>query len=153
MRLTLHAAFLAATLLCSAAAHAQTAAQAALRSPVGLWKTIDDETGKAKALIRIRETQGTLSGTVEKLIDPAEPNPRCDKCTDARKDQSIIGMTVMQGVRREGEDWGGGEILDPDNGKTYRVRLRLAEGGHRLEVRGYLGIALFGRTQTWVREP
>jgi uncharacterized protein (DUF2147 family) len=132
---------------------AQGSAQAALRSPVGLWKTIDDETGKAKSLIRIRESQGVLSGTVEKLIDPAEPNPRCDKCSDARKDQPVIGMTVMQGVRREGEDWGGGEILDPNNGKTYRVRLRLIDGGTRLEVRGYLGIALFGRSQTWLREP
>ena len=136
-----------AALLAAAAcalAHAQP-------TPVGLWKTIDDETGKEKSYVRVVEADGVLSGKVEKLLDPAKQEAKCDKCSDARKDQPILGMAILEGVRKhEGEPyWDGGTILDPNNGKTYRVRLTPKEGGRELEVRGYIGP--FYRNQRWLR--
>jgi uncharacterized protein (DUF2147 family) len=129
-------------------AHAQT-------TPVGLWKSIDDASGKEKSLIRIVETDGVLSGKVERLLDPAtKPDLRCEKCTDSRKDQPVVGMTVLRNVRQDASDkglWGGGDILDPNEGKVYKVRLKPIDGGARLEVRGYIGMPLLGRTQTWQR--
>ena len=136
-----------AALLAAAAcalAHAQP-------TPVGLWKTIDDETGKEKSYVRVVEANGVLSGKAEKLLDPAKQEAKCGKCSDARKDQPILGMAILEGVRKhEGEPyWDGGTILDPNNGKTYRVRLTPKEEGKQLEVRGYLGP--FWRNQTWLR--
>jgi uncharacterized protein (DUF2147 family) len=120
-------------------------------SPVGLWKTIDDETGQAKSLVRISESGGVLSGRIEKLLAPKEPNPVCDKCSDARKDQPITGMTIFSGPRRSADDpaiWEGGEILDPNNGKSYRMRIRMVDD-RTLELRGY--VAFFYRSQQWQR--
>jgi uncharacterized protein (DUF2147 family) len=123
-------------------------------SPVGLWKNIDDETGKPKAMIRITENQGELQGRIEKLFRPAdqEQNPKCDKCEGARKDQPIVGMVIVSGLKKDGDEYKGGEILDPANGKVYRSKATLKDGGKKLEVRGYVGAPMFGRSQTWVRE-
>ena len=123
-------------------------------SAVGLWQNIDDETGKPKAMIRITENQGQLEGRIDKLFRPAdqEQNPRCDKCDGARKDQPIIGMVILSGLKKDGDAYSGGEILDPANGKVYRSKATLKDGGKKLEVRGYVGAPMFGRTQTWVRE-
>ena len=139
-------AALAGALLMGAGAGAQNA------SPAGLWKTMDDETRQPKALVRIAEAGGVLSGKIEKLFNPSIPNPVCDKCTDDRKDQPVEGMTILTGLKPAGETWEDGEILDPNNGKVYRAKAKLAPGGQQLEVRGFLGVALFGRTQTWIRE-
>ena len=129
----------------------------AQETPVGAWKTIDDASGKARAIVRISESNGALSGKIEKLIhEPGdELNPRCIACSDARKDQPVLGMTILSGLKREGDSmvWSGGEILDPDNGKTYKSKATLTAGGRKLEVRGYLGVPMLGRTQTWLREP
>ncbi len=137
---------LAMALLLGAAAGAWAQA-----TPVGLWKTIDDETGKPKSLVRITEAGGTLSGRIERLIDPDKPDPRCDKCTDARKGQPVLGMTIIEGAKKEADEsyWAGGTILDPNNGKTYRLRLTPEDGGKALQVRGYIGP--FYRNQTWLR--
>ncbi|MEO8407874.1 MAG: DUF2147 domain-containing protein [Oxalobacteraceae bacterium] len=123
-------------------------------SPVGLWKSIDDHTGKAKSLIRISESDGQLSGKVEKLFRALgeEQNPKCDKCSDARKDQPIIGMTILSGLKKNGDEYSGGEILDPANGKLYKSKVSVVNSGKKLNVRGYIGAPLFGRTQVWVRE-
>jgi uncharacterized protein (DUF2147 family) len=123
-------------------------------SPVGLWKNIDDETGKPKAMIRITENQGQLQGKIEKLFRPAdqEQDPKCDKCEGARKDQPIVGMVIVSGLKKDGNEYNGGEILDPANGKVYRSKAKLQDGGKKLEVRGYVGAPMFGRSQTWVRE-
>ncbi len=136
----------AAVLLLPAFAFAQT-------SPVGLWKTIDDDGKTAKSLVRISEQGGTFSGSIDKVLDPAAPvDGKCIKCTDDRKDQPVVGLQIIRGVKAEGDGvWGGGEILDPNNGKTYRTRLKPVDGGKKLEVRGYVGAPLFGRTQTWIR--
>lgn len=123
-------------------------------TPVGLWKTVDDETGKEKSLVRITEAGGVLTGKVEKLLDPARQDAKCDKCSDERKDQPVLGMTLIKGVKQNAdhpERWDGGEILDPNKGKTYKVRITPVDGGKTLEVRGYIGAPLLGRTQTWSR--
>jgi uncharacterized protein (DUF2147 family) len=123
-------------------------------SPVGLWKNIDDQTGKPKALIRVSESNGEFRGRIEKLFREAgeEQNPKCEKCEGDRKDQPIVGMTILTGLKKDGGEYTGGQILDPANGKTYKSKMSLTEGGKKLDVRGYVGAPLFGRTQTWVRE-
>lgn len=148
MRLTRTVALAAAALMAAAPAFAQDP------SPVGLWKNIDDVTGKPKALIRITEENGVVQGKIEKLFRAAgeDQNPVCDKCTDARKNQPIIGMVFMSGLKKDGHEYNGGEILDPDNGKVYKSKLKVADGGKKLEVRGYIGVPLLGRSQTWLRQ-
>ncbi|HTN66754.1 MAG TPA: DUF2147 domain-containing protein [Burkholderiaceae bacterium] len=135
---------------------APLAAVAQQKSAVGLWKTIDDHSGKPKSLIRISEADGEYRGKIEKLFrEPNEDqNPKCDKCEDARKDQPIIGMTILTGMKQEQKDSGeysGGQILDPAEGKVYKSKMALADGGKKLNVRGYIGVPLLGRTQTWLR--
>ena len=122
-----------------------------LDSPVGLWRTIDDNTGKPRAIIRIFEQGGRLYGVVMQVLDPRDAGKMCEKCTDDRRGKPVLGLDIIRGLVRDGDHWGGGTILDPENGKTYRCRLTLRSGGERLAVRGFLGIALLGRTQVWQR--
>jgi uncharacterized protein (DUF2147 family) len=121
-------------------------------TPVGLWKTIDDETKQARSLVRITEKDGVLTGKIEKILDPAKADSKCTACTDARKDQPVQGMTILTGLKKFEAEWGEGQILDPNNGKTYKAKAKVLEGGKKLEVRGFVGIAALGRSQTWVRE-
>lgn len=122
-------------------------------TPVGLWKTIDDETKTERSLIRITETGGVLGGRIEKLLGPdAKQDAVCEECTDDRKGKPIVGMAIIRGVKKNAETeglWDGGTILDPNNGKTYKLRLKPSEDGKKLEVRGYIGTPVFGRSQTW----
>lgn len=120
-------------------------------SPVGIWKTFDDDTHAAKALVEIDVRDGELSGRVVKLFRALgeDPNPVCRECRDFRHDQPVLGMTILWGLRRNGTEWSGGEILDPEEGATYRAALHV--DGDQLDVRGYLGISLLGRTQVWQR--
>jgi uncharacterized protein (DUF2147 family) len=136
----------AALALVLAAAAGTAAAQA---TPVGLWKTIDDETKQEKSVVRITDANGVLSGRIEKLLDPAKQDAKCEKCTDDRKDKPVTGMTILRNAKANGDAWEGGDILDPGNGKVYRVRLKPEEGGKQLEVRGYIGP--FYRNQHWIR--
>lgn len=132
---------------------ALTIAQAGNRSPAGIWKTIDDKTGHAKSILEIREQNGELTAKVLQVLEsPYGPHPVCKLCSGERKDKPVEGMTVMWGVRKEGAGWGGGYILDPQNGRTYRVKLTLAANGQKLDVHGYYGIAFIGRSQLWERE-
>lgn len=128
-------------------------AQAAT-TPVGVWKTIDDETKQERSTVRISEVGGVLTGKIEKINDPAKQTAKCDECNDERKGQPLLGLTILRNVKKNGNDaelWDGGDILDPANGKVYRVRLRPVDGGKKLEVRGFIGMPMLGRTQTWVR--
>jgi len=120
-------------------------------SPVGLWKTIDDETKTEKSLVRITEQGGVLTGRIEKLFDATKQDAKCEKCSDERKNQPVLGMTIVRNAKPDGDrkHWEGGEILDPNNGKVYRLRLKPLDGGKALEVRGYLGP--FHRNQQWIR--
>ena len=129
------------------------AAQAQI-TPVGRWHSVDDKTGEAKAQMQIVERDGLLSGRIEKLLrTSADPQARCTECTDERKDQPMVGLEIIRGVKKaEGKDvWEGGKILDPESGKVYTLRLTPVEGGTKLEVRGSVGP--FWRTQTWLRQP
>ncbi|MEX3935041.1 DUF2147 domain-containing protein [Paraburkholderia phymatum] len=123
-------------------------------SPVGTWQTIDDHTGQPKALVQItQDANGTLSGKVIKGLNPNDqPDRRCTACTDARKDQPILGMTIINDMKKDGDNWDGGQILDPENGKLYKCKMRVEDGGQKLVVRGYIGVSLLGRSQTWVRQ-
>lgn len=124
-------------------------------TPEGTWHSIDDATGKPKGEIKIATNAGgALSGVVERsLAAEPSPEPNCVKCTDDRKDKPKIGMEIIRGGKKaDGKDvWEGGKILDPENGKEYSLRMTPIEGGKKLEVRGYIGSPLFGRTQTWIR--
>jgi uncharacterized protein (DUF2147 family) len=126
----------------------------AQNTPAGLWRTIDDDGKTEKSTVRITITNGVVTGKVEHITDPAKADEKCVKCDDDRKDKPIVGMVIINDVKQDPDDpelWDGGLILDPAKGKTYRVRLKPIEGGKQLEVRGYIGSPMFGRTQTWVR--
>jgi len=123
-------------------------------TPVGVWKTIDDDTKQERSTVRISEVNGVLTGKIEKITDPDKQTAKCEECSDERKGQPILGLTILRGVKKNGDDvalWDGGDILDPGNGKVYRVRLRPVDGGKKLEVRGFIGMPMLGRTQTWIR--
>ena len=127
-------------------------AQAAGPSAVGTWRTFDDADGKESGSVTIFDKGGVLYGNVTSIADPARANATCTLCTDDRKDKPIVGMQILRGLKQDGNEWDGGEILDPKNGKLYRCLMRLQDGGQKLEVRGYIGISLIGRSQTWVRQ-
>lgn len=121
-------------------------------TPMGTWRSVDDKTGEAKSEIQITENAGVLSGHVTKLLRKgADPAVLCTECKDGLKDQPMVGLPIITGAKKaEGKDvWEGGKILDPENGKSYTLRLTPIEDGKKLEVRGSIGP--FGRTQTWQR--
>jgi len=127
---------------------------AAQATPAGLWKTVDDSTKKEKSLVRIVESGGVYTGKVEKVIDPDSPKDAvCKDCTDDRKDKPVVGMTIIRNMKASGDKdvFEGGDILDPNNGKVYSAKLTLVDGGKKLDVRGYIGMPMLGRTQTWQR--
>ena len=138
----------ASLLLCAA-----TGTALAQATPAGLWKTIDDETKAEKSLVRITDNGGVLTGKVEKILTD-KVDAKCVECTDERKGQPVQGMTILRDIKPDASDkgtWVGGDILDPNNGKIYKVLLKLADGGKKLDVRGYIGMPMLGRTQTWLR--
>jgi uncharacterized protein (DUF2147 family) len=127
---------------------------AVANSPVGQWHTLDEKTGELKSMVIIFEQQGVMKGRVEKVLrKDADPAAKCDKCSDDRKNQPVVGLEIIRGAKKaSGKNvWEDGEILDPENGKTYSLRLTPIENGAKLEVRGSFGP--IGRTQTWVRVP
>lgn len=115
----------------------------------GQWQNIDDETGEKKAVVEIKQTStGELMGKIIRLNQ--KPGSLCTECSGNLKDKPIEGMTIMWGLMPDGENsWSGGEILDPSNGKTYKLKATLSADGQTLELRGYIGVSLIGRTQTW----
>ena len=146
--------FQACLLALSLLATFPTATCANEATPVGLWRTIDDKTGKEKSLVRITEVNGELRGSIEKLVrEPNEdPSPMCDKCSGDKKGKPVLGMMILSGLKRDGHEWKGSEILDPNNGKTYHCKMSVDASGKKLNVRGFIGVALLGRTQVWLRE-
>lgn len=127
-----------------------------LTTPVGLWRTIDDQTGRPRSLVRIVDSgDGVLVGRVEKILDPAfdRPDAVCERCDDDRRNQPIIGLEIIRGLKPHGRSWADGKILNPEDGKIYHLKATPAEAGTKLEMRGYIGLPIFGRSQTWIREP
>lgn len=119
---------------------------------IGRWKTIDDETGKAKSIVEIyKTTNGTLAGKVVQLLNPDKPNPVCDKCSGANKNKPIEGMVILWNLKQDdASHWSGGTVLDPKKGKTYKSKIELSADGSKLDMSGC--IAFICRAQTWVRE-
>lgn len=118
---------------------------------VGTWKTIDDETGKAKSIMRIyKKTDGKYYGEIKELLIKPE-NETCVKCTGKLKDKPLVGLEILQKLAIDGDGWSGGTITDPANGKTYKCKAVINADGN-LEVRGYVGFSLLGRTQTWIKD-
>lgn len=124
---------------------------AADTSPEGLWKTIDDETGKAKSIVQIWVENDSLNGKIVELIEPEEIDPKCTKCEGDKKDQSITGMKFIWGLKLDGDVWDDGEILDPASGSVYSSKIEVIDHGQKLDVRGYIGFAFAGRSQVWER--
>jgi uncharacterized protein (DUF2147 family) len=122
-------------------------------SPVGRWKTVDDRTGQPRGVVRIYEQNGAFFGKVEASLKAEEAKEHCNLCTDDRKDKPVIGMVVMRSMKKQGDEYGGGDILDPDTGKVYHCKLQLLDQGKRLLVRGYMIVPILGRSQTWIRVP
>lgn len=149
MRIKMFAVLLAALPLLAA----PLAAAAQQATPVGTWTTIDDDTGKPKSVVEIYQADnGTLSGRVVEVLQSEQgDDPVCTECEGDRKGQPIEGMVIMWGLERDGGTWEGGKILDPSNGKVYSVKLTPAADGSKLQVRGFVGFSLLGRTQTWLR--
>jgi uncharacterized protein (DUF2147 family) len=140
-------------MLITAALALGTSLALAQATPAGLWKTIDDDTKAEKSLVRITESGGVFTGKVEKILTD-KADAKCVECTDERKDKPVQGMVILRDIKLDPADktqWIGGDILDPNNGKIYKVRIKTADGGKKLDVRGYIGTPLLGRTQTWLR--
>lgn len=125
-----------------------------LPTPVGVWRIVD-ETGDPKALITITEKEGEYVGALTKSLGRSDAlERRCNDCTDWRKGKKLQGLQIIRGLRKDpdSDEYVGGRILDPDSGSEYGCKMRVVDGGRKLEVRGYFGISLLGRTQTWIRE-
>ena len=116
------------------------------QSALGVWKTIDDETGEAKSHVEIFERNGKVYGKIVKLINPE--STICTTCTGDRKDKALVGMQIMWDMYKSGSTWKGGKIFSPQKDKTYKCKIWL-DGNNTLKVRGYY--YGFYRTQTWHR--
>ena len=119
---------------------------------VTVWKTIDDQTNKPKAVVKFTEQKdGTLTATIQNILTPGEENA-CTKCEGPYKNKSLKGLTIVHGLKNVGgTSYDGASILDPQTGKTYKLKGNIAAGGKKLELRGYIGVAALGRNQTWIR--
>lgn len=117
----------------------------------GTWKTIDDVSGEAKSVVEVYEEAGKVYGKVVQILDPSAPqNPLCDACEGDDKGKPIVGLKFIKGLIKDGNEYNGGKILDPENGKLYKCYITL-EDANKLKVRGYIGFSLLGRTQYWYR--
>lgn len=120
-------------------------------SPVGQWKTFDDETKKAKSVVEIYEAESRFFGKVVQILTPGEENKICEKCPDENKNKPIMGLIILRDMEGGNGEYSGGTILDPNNGKTYSCKMSVEEEGQKLKVRGFIGFSLLGRTQYWQR--
>jgi uncharacterized protein (DUF2147 family) len=117
---------------------------------IGKWKTIDDETGEAKSIVEIYEKSGKVYGKVVDILRAKHKKDVCKKCEGAEKNKQILGMVIINGLKKDGSEYTGGTILDPTNGKKYKCSISL-ESPDKLKLRGYIGFSMIGKTQYWVR--
>jgi uncharacterized protein (DUF2147 family) len=122
-------------------------------SASGQWRQVDDRTGEVRSIITIAERNGSYHGMVSQIFPrPGEdPNPICSACTGKLRDTSVRGFPLLSGMKRDGLDYSGGTIIDPESGSVYRAKMTLNPDGKTLVVRGFIGIPLLGRSQTWSR--
>ena len=116
----------------------------------GKWKTIDDETGKEKGIVEIYEHKGKVFGKIIEIFEKDKKHLKCIECDGDDLNKPILGMTIIKGLKKDGDEYNSGKVLDPKNGKLYKCYITL-EGNDKLKVRGFIGISLFGRTQYWYR--
>ena len=121
-------------------------------SPIGRWKTFDDKSGEPKAIVQIYAQDGRLFGRIEQTFKPGGEKRVCVPCSDDRKNKPIVGLVIIRNMQRDGDQYAGGDILDPESGSVYRCKMHLESGGERLVLRGFIGISLLGRSQTWQRQ-
>jgi uncharacterized protein (DUF2147 family) len=117
---------------------------------LGKWKTVDDETGQAKSIIEIYEKSGKIYGKVVEILSTDHKKDVCTKCDDSDKNKPILGLVIIVGLTKDGSEYNGGTILDPENGKKYKCYIAL-ESSDKLKLRGYIGLSIMGRTQYWYR--
>ena len=125
-----------------------TALAADLTSPVGKWRTIDDQSGKPKSIVQITEDQGVLTGKIVELLEGATEKT-CSKCEGDLKDKPLVGMKILWDLKKEGNEWADGKIFNPADGGTYTSKAKLTEGGKTLEVTGKW--MFFSKQQQWQR--
>lgn len=120
-------------------------------TPVGYWKTIDDATNEPRAIVEIKEVDGKLFGNIVKTFPKEGDKTECTECSGDKKNKPIVGLEIIWDLKKDGDEYTSGYILDPKNGKTYKAKLSLQENGEKLKVRGFIGFSLLGRTQTWLK--
>ena len=156
MRMHFLSPFITLTLLLALVAQAQDKAADSESSttPVGRWQTVDDETGKIDSVVVLWEENGKLYGRIERLVnpDPNDTDPRCVRCSGDLKDRSLVGLRIIRDLTKNGDQWSGGVIVDPNSGKAYRCSIAVTDGGKKLRVRGFVGFSLLGRTEYWLRD-
>ena len=117
---------------------------------LGKWKTVDDVTGKEKGVVEIYEHKGKVFGRIVEIFELEKKHLKCELCDGDDKNRPLLGMNIIKGLKKDGEEYNSGKVLDPKNGKLYKCYITL-EGNDKLKVRGFIGISLFGRTQYWYR--
>lgn len=121
------------------------------QSILGKWKTVDDISGKEKGIVEIFEHKNKIYGRIVEIFEADKKHLKCEKCEGEDKNKPILGMNIIKGMKKKDDGYEGGKIVDPKNGKSYHCKMTL-EGKDKLIVRGYIGITLFGRSQTWIRQ-
>jgi uncharacterized protein (DUF2147 family) len=135
---------------------AAIAAAPDIDSPIGRWQTYDDRTNQPRGMVLIYEQEGKLFGRIERRPEKRDPTDLCTACGDERKNQPIDGLVIIRNMSKSAEDpleWTGGDVVDPDTGRVYRLKMHVENRGATLQVRGFIGVSLLGRTQTWKRIP
>ena len=117
---------------------------------LGKWKTVDDETGEAKSIVEVYEKSGKVYGKVVEILRADHKKDICTKCEGADKNKPILGMIIINGLEKDGTEYNGGTVLDPENGKKYKCYITL-ESPDKLKLRGFIGLSIMGRTQYWTR--
>jgi uncharacterized protein (DUF2147 family) len=116
----------------------------------GKWKTVDDETGMENGIVEIYEKAGKVYGRIIEILEKEKKHFKCEMCEGEDKNKPVLGLVIIKGLKKKGDFYEGGKVTDPKNGKSYHCKMTL-EGKDKLIVRGYIGISLFGRSQTWFR--
>lgn len=129
---------------------ALTVISAVAQDVTGKWKTIDDGTGEAKSVVEIYKQDGKIYGKVVEIFDASKRDEKCVECSGSDKNKPIMGLVIIKGLEKDGDEYNDGTITDPTNGKVYKCYIEL-DSANKLKVRGYIGFSLLGRTQTWIR--
>lgn len=123
---------------------------ASAQDVTGKWKTVDDETGEEKSIVEIYKQNGKIYGKVVEILNPDKKDAVCLDCPGDDNGKPVLGLVILKGLEKDGDEYDDGTIMDPNNGKVYKCYIELEEA-NKLKVRGYIGFSLLGRTQYWNR--